>query len=290
MLVVDLLRHTSGLTYDFHNRTPVDAAYRKLGVGAFSTEGGLGAMIARLATLPLEFSPGEQWNYSIATDVAGYLVETIGGMSLGAFLRTRILEPLGMDDTGFFVPPGKLDRLSTCYEVRGGRLAVQDDARASSFSAPPKLESGGGGLVGTAGDYMRFCRMLLNGGELEGTRLLSPKTVALMTMNHLPGNRRMTDMMPDTGLFNETGYGGVGFGLGVSVTLDVAATRLPGTVGEFAWGGAASTAFFVDPKEDMAVVFMTQVLGAPQRLRLRRDLRTLVYGAMTQSFAEDMRP
>jgi CubicO group peptidase (beta-lactamase class C family) len=131
--------------------------------------------------------------------------------------------------------------------------------------------------------------MLLNGGELDGARLLSPKTVALMTMNHLPGGRRMTDMMTATGMFTEAGYSGVGFGLGVSVTLDVAATRLPGTAGEFAWGGAASTAFFVDPKEDMAVVFMTQVLGAPQRLRLRRDLRTLVYGAMTQSFAEDTR-
>jgi CubicO group peptidase (beta-lactamase class C family) len=289
MLVIDLLRHTSGLTYGIHNRTCVDAAYRRLGVGAPSTEGGLDAMIAQLAALPLEFSPGDQWNYSVATDVVGWLVQTIGGMRLGDFLRTRILEPLGMDDTGFFVPPGKLDRLSTCYAARGDGLAVEDDARASRYGAPPKLESGGSGLVGTAGDYMRFCRMLLNGGELDGARLLSPKTVALMTMNHLPGGRRMTDMMSATGMFTEAGYSGVGFGLGVSVTLDVAATRLPGTAGEFAWGGAASTAFFVDPKEDMAVVFMTQVLGAPQRLRLRRDLRTLVYGAMTQSFAEDTR-
>ena len=287
MLVIDLLRHTSGLTYGIHGRTAIDAAYRRRGVGAPSTGGGLGAMIAQLAALPLEFSPGAQWNYSVATDVVGWLVETISGMRFGEFLHTRILGPLAMDDTGFFVPPAKLERLSTCYQVQDGKLAVQDDARASSYAVPPNLESGGAGLVGTAGDYMRFCCMLLNGGELEGTRLLSPKTVALMTMNHLPGGRLMTDMMPVTGMFNEAGYSGVGFGLGVSVTVDVAATRLPGTKGEFAWGGAASTAFFIDPKEDMAVVFMTQVLGAPERVRLRRDLRTLVYGAMTRTFTTD---
>jgi len=285
MLVVDLLCHTSGLTYDFHNRTPVDAAYRRLGVGAFATEGGLAGMVAQLETLPLEFSPGEQWNYSVATDVAGYLVEKISGMRLGEFLARRVFQPLGMEDTDFFVPQQKLDRLATCYQVKDGRLVVQADARASAFAASPKLESGGGGLVGTAGDYMRFCRMLLNGGTLDRAQLLSPKTVALMTMNHLPGGAQMTDMMASTSLFNETGYSGVGFGLGVSVTVDVPAARLPGSVGEFAWGGAASTAFFVDPKEDMAVVFMTQVLGAPDRVRLRRELRTLVYGAMTESFS-----
>lgn len=285
MLVIDLLRHTSGLTYGFHNRTPVDAAYRRLNIGAADTQGRLAAMIAQLETLPLEFSPGEQWNYSVATDVAGYLVEKLSGMTLGDFFRNRIFLPLNMHDTGFFVPAEKLDRFTTCYQVEGGRLVVQDDARASTFAAPPRLESGGGGLVGTAGDYMRFCRMLLNGGSLDCAQMLSPKTMALMTMNHLPHDRQMTQMMPATGLFDETGYSGVGFGLGVSVTVDLPATRLPGSVGEFAWGGAASTVFFVDPKEDMAVVFMTQVLGAPERVRLRRDLRTLVYGAMTESFA-----
>lgn len=285
MLVIDLLRHTSGLTYGFHNRTPVDAAYRQMNIGAADTDGGLATMMAQLETLPLEFSPGELWNYSVATDVAGYLVELLSGMTLGDFFRSRIFLPLNMHDTGFFVSAEKLDRFATCYQAQGGRLVLQDDARASTFAVPPRLESGGGGLVGTAGDYMRFCRMLLNGGCLDSAQLLSPKTVALMTMNHLPGGRQMTQMMPATGLFDETGYSGVGFGLGVSVTVDLPATRLPGSVGEFAWGGAASTAFFVDPKEDMAVVFMTQVLGAPERVRLRRDLRTLVYGAMTESFA-----
>jgi CubicO group peptidase (beta-lactamase class C family) len=286
MQVVDLLRHTSGLTYDFHYRTPVDAAYRRMGVGALGTNGGLAAMVAQLERLPLEFSPGERWTYSVATDVAGYLVEKISGMRFGDFLRNRILQPLGMHDTDFFVASGKLDRFANCYQVKDGKLVVQDDAFASAFAAPPALESGGGGLVGTAGDYMRFCRMLLNGGSLDGTQLLSPKTVTLMTMNHLPGGVQMTDIMPSTILFNETGYAGLGFGLGVAVTVDVPATRLPGSVGEFAWGGAAGTAFFVDPKEDMAVVFMTQVLGAPERIRLRRELRALVYGAMTESFAK----
>ena len=169
--------------------------------------------------------------------------------------------------------------------ARTGKLLVFDDAENSTFFAAPKLESGGGGLVGTAADYLKFCRMLLGGGALDGTRLLSPKTVALMTMNHLPGDKEMTEMMPVTASFNEAGYSGVGFGLGVAVTVSPVHAALPGTVGEYSWGGAASTYFFADPKEDMAVVFMTQVLTAPDRIRLRRDLRTLVYGAMTESFA-----
>jgi CubicO group peptidase (beta-lactamase class C family) len=169
--------------------------------------------------------------------------------------------------------------------VKDGKLLVFDDGHNSTYGQPPLLESGGGGLAGTAKDYLRFCRMLLNGGELEGARLLSPKTVALMTMNHLPAKRTMTEMMPATTTFNESGYAGVGYGLGVGVTQDVAATGLPGTAGEYSWGGAAGTYFFNDPKEDLAVVFMTQVLFAPDRIKLRRDLRALVYGAMTETFA-----
>jgi CubicO group peptidase (beta-lactamase class C family) len=267
------------------NRTPVDAAYRKHTIGAFNTPGGLAAMVAALEKLPLEFSPGEAWNYSVSTDVVGHLVEIISGQSLGDFMRSRILRPLGMSDTDFFVAEEKRDRFAACYAAKEGRLDLYDDSRTTMFGAPPKLESGGGGLVGTAHDYLRFCRMMLGKGELDGVRLLSPKTVALMTMNHLPGGKQMTGMMASTAMFNETGYSGVGFGLGVSVTLDLAAARLPGSVGEYAWGGAAATAFFIDPKEDMAVIFMTQVLSAPDRVRLRRDLRTLVYSAMTESFA-----
>ena len=285
MKVIDLMRHTSGLTYDFLARTNLDAAYMKLGVAQPHTEGGLAAMIAQLELLPLEFSSGDAWNYSVATDVLGYLVEKISGQSFADFVRSRILGPLGMTDTDFFVPADKQNRFASCYYVKAGKLLLYDDGQKSTYAAPPKLESGGGGLAGTASDYLRFCRMLLGGGALDGVRLLSPKTIALMTMNHLPGGREMTQMMPNTATFNESGYAGVGFGLGVAVTTNLAHAALPGTLGEYSWGGAAGTYFFCDPKEDMAVVFMTQVLAAPERIRMRRDLRTLVYGAMAESFA-----
>jgi len=285
MKVVDLLRHTSGLTYGFLNRSNLDAAYRKLHIAEASSEGGLAGMIADLEKLPLEFTPGEMWNYSVGLDVAGYLVEKISGQRFSDFLRVRILAPLKMHDTDFVVPASKRERLTTCYYFRDGRVAVFDDAQNSAYAQPPQLESGGGGLAGTAADYLRFCRMMLNGGELDGERLLSPKTIKLMTSNHLPARRTMTEMMPVTGAFNESGYAGVGYGLGVAVTEDVAATGLPGTAGEYSWGGAAGTYFFNDPKEELAVVFMTQILFAPDRIKLRRDLRSLVYGAMTESFA-----
>ena len=285
MKVIDLLRHTAGLTYGFHTRTNLDAAYTKLGIGEAATEGGLAAMIAQLELLPLEFSPGEAWNYSVATDVVGYLVEKISGMVFADFVRDRILTPLRMQDTNFQVPNEKRDRFASCYYAQAGKLHLYDDGQKSTYAAPPKLQSGGGGLAGTASDYLRFCRMLLAGGALDGVRLLSPKTVALMTMNHLPGNREMTQMMPSTATFTESGYAGVGFGLGVGVTMDLAHAALPGTVGEYSWGGAAATYFFCDPKEELAVIFMTQVLASPARTPLRRDLRTLIYSAMTESFA-----
>ena len=285
MKVIDLLRHTSGLTYGFLARTNLDAAYAELKVAEADTVGGLPAMIAQLEKLPLEFSPGTAWNYSVASDVLGYLVEKIAGEKFGDFVRQRILRPLGMTDSDFHVPPEKQSRLSSCYYAKAGRLLLYDDGQKSSYAQPPALESGGGGLAGTAADYLRFCRMLLGGGALDGVRLLSPKTVSLMTMNHLPGAREMTELMPSTTMFNESGYSGVGFGLGVAVTVNLRHAGLPGTVGEYSWGGAAGTYFFCDPQEDLAVVFMTQVLASPERIRLRRDLRTLVYGAMTESFA-----
>jgi CubicO group peptidase (beta-lactamase class C family) len=286
MKVIDLFTHTAGLTYGFLARTNVDAAYRKRKVAEMVQEGGLDAMVEELAALPLEHSPGDNWNYSISIDVLGYLVQKISGMPFGEFLRTRLFEPLGMTDTAFFCPPGKLDRFTSCYAQKpDGTVVLQDDAQASTYANPPALESGGGGLVSTVGDYLRFSRMLLNGGELDGVRVLSPKTVALFSLNHLPGNREMTDMGLAPGLFNEAGYAGIGFSLGCGVTIDVAKTRLPGTVGEFFWGGAAATAFWVDPKEEMTVVFMTQVLQSLHHIGLRRDLRTLVYSAMTESYA-----
>ena len=285
MKVVDLVTHTAGLTYGFLNRTSVDRAYREARVAEFDTEGGLDAMVEQLAGLPLEFSPGTAWNYSVSIDVLGYLVQRLSGMRLGEFLRTRLFEPLGMADTAFWCPPEKTGRLASCYQPReGGGLRLQDDAGESTYAAPPSLESGGGGLVSTAHDHMRFCRMMLQGGSLDGVQILSPKTVALFSLNHLPGNKELADLAPP-GLFSEAGYSGIGFSIGCRVTVDVAKTRLPGTPGEFFWGGAASTAFWVDPREELAVVFMTQVLGSEARLALRRDLRTLVYAAMTESFA-----
>lgn len=285
MKVVDLVTHTSGLTYGFMNRTNVDRAYRRAHVAEFNTEGGLDAMIEQLAKIPLEFSPGTAWNYSVSIDVMGYLVQQLSGMKFGDFLRKRLFGPLGMDDTGFHCPPEKNARLSSCYMPKpGGGIQLQDDAGASVFAAPPGLESGGGGMVSTADDYMRFCRMMLHGGTLDGVQILSPKTVALFSLNHLPGNQELADMAPP-GLFSEAGYSGIGFSIGCGVNVNVAKTRLPGSLGEYFWGGAASTAFWIDPKEELAVVFMTQVIGSDARLTLRRDLRTLVYSAMTESFA-----
>ncbi len=285
MKVVDLVTHTAGLTYGFMNRTNVDAAYRRGQIAAFNAEGGLDGMIERLAGLPLEFSPGTAWNYSVSIDVMGYLVQKLSGMAFGEFLQTRLFGPLGMNDTAFWCPPEKTGRLASCYQPDpAGGLKLQDDAGKSMYAAPPKLESGGGGLLSTAHDYMRFCRMMLHGGALDGARILSPKTVALFSLNHLPGNQELAAMaMP--GMFSEGGYAGIGFSIGCGVNIDVAGTRLPGTVGEFFWGGAASTAFWIDPREELAVVFMTQVLGSDARLTLRRDLRTLVYSAITESLA-----
>jgi CubicO group peptidase (beta-lactamase class C family) len=285
MKIVDLATHTSGLTYGFMMRTAVDAAYRRAKVTDRQTPGGLQGMIDQLAQIPLDFSPGTAWNYSVSIDVLGYLVEKLSGISFGEFLRTRLFEPLGMDDTAFYVSSDKTERFTSCYqpETANHGLKLQDDARESTYATPPLLESGGGGLVSTAHDYLRFCRMMLNGGTLDGVQILSPKTVALFSLNYLPGGGEIADMaLP--GMFSESGYAGVGFSLGCGVNVDVAKTRLPGSLGEYFWGGAAATAFWIDPKEELTVVFMTQVIGSPARLTLRRDLRTLVYSAMTESF------
>ncbi|HYZ24750.1 MAG TPA: serine hydrolase domain-containing protein, partial [Rhodopila sp.] len=268
----------------FLNRTAVDAAYRERNIAGFDAEGGLDAMIEQLATLPLEFSPGTAWNYSVSIDVMGYLVQKLSGMPFGEFLRSRLFEPLGMHDTAFWCPDSKRDRFASCYVQAEGSLKLHDDGQASFFAEPPKLESGGGGLLSTAHDYMRFCRMMLGKGTLDGVRILGPKTVEMFSMNLLPDGRELAEMAPP-GMFSESGYAGIGFSIGCGVTLSPARTRLPGTPGEFFWGGAASTAFWIDPKEDLAVVFMTQVLNSDARLTLRRDLRTLVYAAIAESYA-----
>lgn len=282
MRMIDLLRHTSGLTYGFQNRTNVDAAYRKAGLENWSANT-LDDFIGKLAELPLEFSPGTAWNYSVSTDVLGYLVQKISGQPFGDFIRTRIFEPLGMRDTGFHVPEGERDRFAACYTLTpSGKKVLSDDPEKSSYLAPPKMQSGGGGLVSTAADYMQFCRMLLNRGELNGYRLVSPKTLELMTMNHLPDGKEL--IACSRSLFSESMFAGLGFGLGFSMTIDQARTQNMGSLGEYFWGGMASTAFWIDPREDLAVVFMTQLMPSSS-YPIRRELRTLVYSAMTESFA-----
>ena len=281
MQVVDLLRHTSGLTYGFQNRTNVDAAYRKLKLEAMHGEHDLEAMIQMLAKLPLEFSPGEAWNYSVSTDVVGYLVQTLRGKPLDQVLQERLFEPLKMTDTGFFVRADQKTRFAACYEaVPGGGRKLQDDPETSPYLAPPKLLSGGGGLVGTAADYLRFANMLLNGGELDGARILAPKTIRLMASNHLPGGQDLTQL--SRSLFSESTNAGIGFGLGFAVVFDPPQTLIPCSKGEFYWGGAASTAFWVDPLEEVTAVFMTQVLPS-STYPIRRELRTLVYAALMET-------
>ncbi|MCO5400400.1 serine hydrolase domain-containing protein [Ralstonia soli] len=286
MLIVDLLRHTSGLTYGFHQNTNIDAAYRKLKLGDVATAGTLDEMIEKLATVPLEFSPGEAWNYSVSTDVLGYLVGKISGIPFETFLKEQIFDPLGMVDTAFHVPEERASRFCACYavgalgsKVVSERPILQDDPRTSPYLKPPSFISGGGGLVSTAADYLRFSRMLLQGGELDGVRLLAPKTLALMTANHLPGGADIPTLSPRS-MFSEAAYDGVGFGLGFATTIAQPATLIPGSAGDFFWGGAAGTFFWVDPQEDLIGLFLTQLLPS-SAYPVRRQLRTLVYSAIT---------
>jgi CubicO group peptidase (beta-lactamase class C family) len=279
MTVRDLLTHTAGLTYGFTARSNVDAAYRKLGVADRSKAGNtLQAMVDTLAELPLEFSPGTRWNYSAATDVLGHLVEVITGQRFDQYLHDHIFQPLGMVDTGFTVAEAQLPRFACNYlRQPGGSIQLIDSPDNSEYRQQT-LFSGGGGLLASTADYFRFTRMLLNGGELDGVRLLGRKTIELMTMNHLPGGQDLTQMALPGG-FSETAYAGVGFGLGFSVMLDPARTQIVGSVGEYAWGGAASTAFWIDPVEDMIVIFMTQLMPSSS-YPVRRELRALTYAAL----------
>ncbi len=278
MTIRDLFTHQSGLTYGFMERTNVDAAYRRLGIGGPPVGGSLRQMIDQLSELPLEFSPGDAWNYSVATDVLAYLVEVLSGQRFDEYLQEHITAPLGMVDTGFTVPPGKVDRFAANYRRnRRGKLVLLDDPLTSHYTGDVSFFSGGGGLVSTAHDYFRFCQMMLNGGSLDGARILGRKTVDLMTMNHLPGGRDLTDLA--VGAFSETTYEGVGFGLGVSVTLDLAVAQSIGSVGEYGWGGAASTAFWIDPKEELIVIFMVQ-FWMSGTFNFRGQLKSLVYPAL----------
>ncbi|WP_332771533.1 serine hydrolase domain-containing protein [Phenylobacterium sp.] len=281
MQMIDLLRHTSGLTYGFQNRTNVDAAYRKLKIGGTTGDGDMEAFVSHLAKLPLEFSPGEAWNYSVSTDVLGVLIERISGQPFQAFLQQRIFDPLGMGDTGFHVREDQRPRFAACYNATpAGGLDLQDDPETSPYLKAPDFHSGGGGLVSTAKDYMAFCRMLGAGGALDGQRLIAPRTLKLMASNHLPGGQDLTKL--SRSLFSEATNAGVGFGLGFAVTFDPVAAMLTSSPGEYYWGGAASTAFWIDPVEDIQVVFMTQVLPS-STYPIRRELRTLIYSALTEA-------
>ena len=279
----DLLTHTAGLTYGFIGKTVVDATYRAHGID-FQLDsplrGGpptatLDDMVKRAAAMPLLAQPGEQWNYSIASDVLGHLVAMLSDTDLPTAMRQRVTGPLGMDDTTFTVPASKLPRFAAHYGPGPKDLVLLDDPRTSPFTTVPSLHSGGGGLVSTAPDYHRFCQMLLGGGVLDGVRLLGRKTVDLMTANHLRADIAQGGMP-----FQQDASRGVGFGLGVSVMLDPAAAQVLGSPGEFGWIGSASTAFWVDPTEDLAVVFLAQ-LTPDWTLPLRRELRVLVYQALT---------
>ena len=278
MTVRDLLMHTSGLVAR-DTQSPVGELYRRAGFAGADSRFTLAEMIRRLRENPLEVDPGSQWIYGISTDLVGYLCEVLSGMPFDRYLEERILGPLGMVDTSFSVPPSKVDRFAANYAPQHGnpRFRLVDDPLNSPYAQPRTYFSGSGGLVSTAADYLRFCRMLANGGQLDGVRIIGPRTLRLMTINHLPGGKDLATVAQTAG---ETAREGVGFGLGFAVLLDQAVAQIIGTPGEFYWGGAASTAFFVNPVEDLIMVFLTQ-LRPSSTYPIRRELRATIYSAIT---------
>jgi CubicO group peptidase (beta-lactamase class C family) len=276
MTVHDLLTHMSGLSYGIMERSHLDEAYRKVGIS--DGNGTLRDMVNKLSELPLEFSPGTRWSYSVATDVVAYLVELMSGQRFDEYLRKNLLQPLGMKDTGYQVTAAHQERLAASYTRSPDKKTVLfEDPGDSPYTRPRTFFGGGSGLVSTAADYFRFAEMLRRGGELDGVRILGPRTLAYMTRNHLPGGTDLASLAQ--GSFSETRYHGVGFGLGFSVTIDPVRAQVPGPVGEFGWGGMASTAFWVDPVDDMVVIFMTQLLPSTI-FNFRGQLRSLVQGAI----------
>ncbi len=284
MTVRDLLCHTSGLTYGsilagvgaIVEPHPVEEVYDALRVREDRNQP-LAELANQLSNVPLRFHPGERWMYSLATEMCAYLVEVISGRRFDDYLHSEILGPLGMVDTGFWVEPAKVDRLTTCYGRRRDKsLKPLDSPSSSIFLTEPALLSGGGGLLGTMADYFRFSEMLRSGGELDGHRVLGPRTIDLMRRNHLPGGQDLTQM--SMGGFSETAYDGVGFGLGFAQTLGEVATGTLGH-GDYYWGGAASTIFWVDPVEDMVVIFLTQLIPSGT-FNFRGQLKNIIYSAL----------
>ena len=285
MTVRDLLMHMSGLGFA-GGRTLQElfSADAKPGEGLApgarrGPNATLESMIERYAGYPLEFHPGAHWFYSVSTDVCGRLVEIISGQRFDEYLRQTLFEPLAMHDTGFMVPDAKVDRFAACYRRDASKkLVLIDDPQRSGYREEPSFLSGGGGLVSTTTDYLRFCQMLLNGGELNGARILGRKTIELMTSNHLPGDGDLQSVALPGG-YGEVGFAGMGFGLTVAVAKAPTVTQVIGSPGEYMWGGAASTIFWVDPAEDLTVVFMTQLLPSGT-FNFRGQLKTLVYPAI----------
>ena len=283
MTIKDLFLHTAGLTYGFQASHPVDEIYRREGISSQIEGATLESMAKQLEDIPLQFSPGSRWNYSVATDVLGYLIEIIAGQPLDEYLQTRIFDPLGMRDTGFSVRPDQQDQLAACYQYSGEindagiRFSLEDDPQNSPYLEKPTLLSGGGGLVSTIDDYHIFCKMLLNKGEYGGVRILGSKTVEYMSRNHLPMGKDLAAMGQSR--FAETNYNGVGFGLGFSVVLDATQSGVLSSEGEIAWGGIASTSFWVDPAEEIIAIFMTQLIPSSS-YPIRSKLRAAVYQAL----------
>lgn len=278
----DVLCHTAGFTYGgalpgVGIQHPIDRIYRELKVRSLGGADSMQVFMDKLSQVPLRYQPGKQWMYSLATDVCGALVEIISGKPFAKYLQEVIFEPLGMKDTAFWVAPEKAGRFAANYQ-RGPdkRLKLIDDPATSDFAKEPGFKSGGGGLTGTSADYMRFCEMLRRGGELDGARILGPRTIELMHMNHLPGGKDLTELA--IGTFSETANEGVGFGLGFASTMGQVQTGTLGA-GDYYWGGAASTIFWVDPKEDLSVVFMTQLMPSGT-FNFRGQLKSIIYSAI----------
>jgi CubicO group peptidase (beta-lactamase class C family) len=273
----DVLMHMTGLPGGLFPGNPIDAAFKEAR-DALGPEQTLESVTALLAEHPLKFHPGTHWNYGISTDIVGRLVEILSGLPLDEYLQRELFEPLGLTDPGFFVPEPSLPRLAACYQYRPANSPrLMEGPFANAIRRRRSYLSGAGGLVSTTHDYVAFCQMLANGGQLEGRRVLGRKTLELMTVNHLPGGATLQDMA--IGGFGEANFEGVGFGLGFAVGMGPAATAMAGSGGEFYWGGAASTAFWVDPAEDLFVVFMTQLFPSVA-YPFRAQLRALVYQAI----------
>lgn len=287
MNVGDLLKHTSGLTYEFLDRTVVGQIYQRNQISIYSQNHTLQDFVQKIAQLPLLFSPGANWNYSISTEVLGYVIEVISGKTLDVFIKEEIMDPLGMVDTHFFLPTDKQDRLTTQYIHKSrmpeevtqqnptAKLFPTNDKKVGLLAQSVDLVKGGQGLFSTASDYLKFATMLLNQGRIGHDFLLSPKTVQLMTTNHLDGDLQSCCVHK----IGSTTPAGVGFGLGFSVMMDPTKAGILGTPGEFHWTGGAHTSFFVDPKEDMVAILLTQVFP-PGLYNIDKEFRVAVYQSL----------